>query len=149
MLFKQVYEKKSLRGHSNEVVCAACLYMACRQEGVPRTFKEVSAVARLPKKNIGKVFKKLLKSLETNVTSVSVEDLMNRFCSNLNVDISVEHIANTVARRALELNLVAGRSPVSVAAAAIYMAAMALGLRKQKKGSRCFSAFMLSSSTTM
>ncbi|VEL12311.1 unnamed protein product [Protopolystoma xenopodis] len=38
-LFKQVYETRHLRGRSNDAVSTACLYMACRQEGVPRTFK--------------------------------------------------------------------------------------------------------------
>lgn len=59
---------------------------------------------------------------------------MTRFCANLNLDIAVQQLANAVARRALNLNLVSGRSPVSVAAAAIYMAALALGCRKEKKG---------------
>lgn len=44
MLFKQVHEAKTLRGRSNEAVCTACLYMACRQEGVPRTFKGDSII---------------------------------------------------------------------------------------------------------
>ena len=43
-------------------------------------------------------------------------------------------MANNVAKCALDLNLVTGRSPISVAAAAIYMAATALGLLKEKKG---------------
>ncbi|NWJ06018.1 TF2B factor, partial [Crypturellus undulatus] len=38
-LFKQVYEQKSLKGRSNDAIASACLYIACRQEGVPRTFK--------------------------------------------------------------------------------------------------------------
>ncbi|GAA33522.2 hypothetical protein CRM22_005761 [Opisthorchis felineus] len=133
LLFKQVYETKNLRGRSNDAVSTACLYMACRQEGVPRTFKEVCAVSRVSKKEIGKVFKKILKILETNVQSVTVEDFMSRFCGNLNLNIAVQRVANVVARRALNLNLVAGRSPVSVAAAAIYMAACALGYQKEKR----------------
>lgn len=91
-------------------------------------------VSRVSKKDIGKVFKKILKILETNVQSVSVEDFMSRFCTNLNLNIAVQQVANTVARKALDLNLVSGRSPVSVAAAAIYMAAYALGHRRDKKG---------------
>ena len=31
--------KKSLKGRSNDAIASACLYIACRQEGVPRTFK--------------------------------------------------------------------------------------------------------------
>ncbi|VDP73815.1 unnamed protein product [Schistosoma mattheei] len=97
------------------------------------SFSEVCAVSRVSKKEIGKVFKKILKILETNVQSVTVEDFMSRFCGNLNLNITVQRVANVVARRALNLNLVAGRSPVSVAAAAIYMAAYALGCRKEKR----------------
>ena len=39
LLFKQVHEGKSLKGRSNDAISSACLYIACRQEGVPRTFK--------------------------------------------------------------------------------------------------------------
>uniref|UniRef100_A0A673H6Q0 Transcription initiation factor IIB n=1 Tax=Sinocyclocheilus rhinocerous TaxID=307959 RepID=A0A673H6Q0_9TELE len=43
-LFKQVYEQKSLKGRSNDAIASACLYIACRQEGVPRTFKEIGDI---------------------------------------------------------------------------------------------------------
>ena len=38
-LFKQVHDGKTLRGRSNDAIASACLCIACRQEGVPRTFK--------------------------------------------------------------------------------------------------------------
>ena len=38
-LFKKVHDGKNLRGRSNDAIAAACLYIACRQESVPRTFK--------------------------------------------------------------------------------------------------------------
>ena len=38
-LFKQVHEGKALKGRSNDAIASACMYIACRQEGVPRTFK--------------------------------------------------------------------------------------------------------------
>ena len=46
-LFKQVYEQKSLKGRANDAIASACLYIACRQEGVPRTFKGKQLVARI------------------------------------------------------------------------------------------------------
>lgn len=93
------------------------------------------------------MFKKIVKGMETDIASVSVEDFMTRFCANLNLDIAVQQLANTVARRALNLNLVSGRSPVSVAAAAIYMAALALGCRKEKKGKLVDLLFLLFDAT--
>lgn len=38
-LFKQVHDGKNLKGRANDAIASACLYIACRQEGVPRTFK--------------------------------------------------------------------------------------------------------------
>lgn len=38
-LFKQVHEQKNLKGRSNDAIASARLYIACRQEGVPGTFK--------------------------------------------------------------------------------------------------------------
>ncbi|CAI7853308.1 unnamed protein product [Closterium sp. NIES-53] len=38
-IFKKVHDLKSIRGRSNEATYAACLYIACRQEDKPRTFK--------------------------------------------------------------------------------------------------------------
>ena len=39
VIFKQVQESKALKGRSNDAIASACLYIACRQEAVPRTFK--------------------------------------------------------------------------------------------------------------
>ena len=38
-LFKQVHDGRNLKGRSNDAIASACLYISCRQEGVPRTFK--------------------------------------------------------------------------------------------------------------
>lgn len=39
LLFKQVHDGRNLKGRSNDAIASACLYIACRQERVPRTFK--------------------------------------------------------------------------------------------------------------
>lgn len=41
-LFKQVHDGKNLKGRANDAIASAALYIACRQEGVPRTFKVCS-----------------------------------------------------------------------------------------------------------
>nr|CAB3251283.1 transcription initiation factor IIB-like [Phallusia mammillata] len=132
-LFKQVYESKSLRGRSNDAISAACLYIACRQEGVPRTFKEICAISRISKKEIGRCFKLIVKNLETNVDVITSGDFMSRFCSNLGLPPPVQRAATYIARKAVDADLVSGRSPISVAAAAIYMASQASKERKSQK----------------
>ncbi|CAL1536558.1 unnamed protein product [Lymnaea stagnalis] len=132
-LFKQVHEGKALKGRSNDAIVSACMYIACRQEGVPRTLKEICAVSKISKKEIGRVFKLILKNLETNVDLITTGDFMSRFCSNLSLPSSVQKAATHIARKAVEMDLVPGRSPISVAAAAIYMASQASDDKKTAK----------------
>lgn len=132
-LFKQVHDGKTLKGRSNDAIASACLYIACRQEGVPRTFKEICAVSKVSKKEIGRCFKLILKALETSVDLITTGDFMSRFCSNLGLPSSVQRAATHIARKAVELDIVPGRSPISVAAAAIYMASQASEDKKTQK----------------
>ncbi|KAJ1349244.1 Transcription initiation factor IIB [Parelaphostrongylus tenuis] len=101
--FKDVLDSKALEGKNNEAQAAACLYIACRKEGVPRTFKEVCAVSRVSRKEIGRCFKLIIKSLETNLDQITSADFMSR------------------------------RSPISIAAAAIYMASQASSEKRTAK----------------
>lgn len=104
--FKDAYEaknlpnedKKSLRGRSTEAIAAACLFLACRHENVPRTFKEICAISKVSKREIGRCYKLIVKRMELTVNPVTSEDFMTRFCSSLglpkHVRVAAIHIAN-------------------------------------------------------
>ena len=93
---------------------------------VPRTFKEICAVSKISKKEIGRCFKLTLKALSTSVELITTADFMSRFCTNLDLPNSVQRAATHIARKAVEMDIVPGRSPISVAAAAIYMSSQVL-----------------------
>nr|XP_019813785.1 PREDICTED: transcription initiation factor IIB-like [Bos indicus] len=94
---------------------------------------EICAVSRISKKEIGRCFKLILKALETSVDLITTGDFMSRFCSNLCLPKQVQMAATHIARKAVELDLVPGRSPISVAAAAIYMASQASAEKRTQK----------------
>merc|ERR1712018_744962 len=82
-LYKMVSEGREGkgRGWSMEATAAACLYIACRQENVPRTFKEIVAVSAVTKTKIQRCFQKILQtfSINTEVKPSSAEDYIARF----------------------------------------------------------------------
>ena len=71
-----MYQEKDLRGRANDAVAAACLFIACRQEDVPRSFKELCSVSRHPKKEIGRCFKLIRLATHTEVNPVKSADFM-------------------------------------------------------------------------
>lgn len=136
--YKLVHDDRKLKGKSQESIMAAAIFIACRHAGVARTFKEIWALTSVPKKEIGRTFKvmeKLLLSAGVKLThggaaadagagsQSGAEDLMRRFCSHLGLPAAVTKTAERIARRAKDEGTLAGRSPISVAAASIYMAA--------------------------
>ena len=90
-LFKTVHDGKNLKGRSNDAIAAASLYIACRQEGVPRTFKEIVAVSTVSKKEIGRCFKLILKAHDTSVDLITTGQLL--FIQTLSIDNgNVDHL---------------------------------------------------------
>ncbi|AEO66611.1 uncharacterized protein THITE_2170336 [Thermothielavioides terrestris NRRL 8126] len=146
-IFKMVEDNKALKGKSQEAIIAGCIFIACRQTGVPRTFREIYGLTKVSKKEIGRVFKQLevflqkmggedaiaQASLFNQVYmakgSTSAVELCARYCSNLHFrnPVSVENIARRLADKSTQVSDLAGRSPLSVAAACIYMASHIVG----------------------
>ena len=60
-LYKQIYDAGAFKGKSPEALNAGLIFIACRQQGVPRTFKEIQAFTKVPKADIGRMFKGLEK----------------------------------------------------------------------------------------
>ncbi|KAI9025320.1 cyclin-like protein [Phycomyces nitens] len=132
-LYKRVEDEKLLRGKSSDAIVAACIFIACRQENVGRTYREICALTRVTKKEIGRCYKALQSKLQTNTTIMNSEDLMSRFCSNLQLPNYVQKSGVDLVKRAKELGTLAGKSPISVAAACIYLVSY---LFKQPKTTR-------------
>lgn len=129
-LYQMVHVGKNLKGRNQDAVASACLYIACRQEGVPRTFKEIVAISSVDKKQIGRCFKLILQSHDTNVEIITTGDFMSRFCTNLMLPRVVERVATFIAKKTADLDIAPGKSPISIAAAAIYMATQASDIKK-------------------
>lgn len=141
-------EKKFLKGKPQDAVIAGAIFIACRQNNVPRTFRELYNLTRVSKKEIGRVFKLLEKWLqqlrdkgeasELNITKVrnydqksatSAVDLVRRYVSQLAIrnQSDVEAVGIYIAGKTTGISDLAGRSPLSVAAACIFMAAHYVG----------------------
>lgn len=139
--YKLSYDEKVLKGKSQESIMAAVIVIGCRKAQVDRTFKEICTLTRVPKKEIGRVFviiKKILEEKSANPiaangylkqdniqsSQTSAEDLIRRFCSHLGIPIQLSNAAEYIAKRCKEVGVLAGRSPITIAAAVIYLTVM-------------------------
>ncbi|GMY16246.1 transcription initiation factor IIB-like [Fagus crenata] len=125
-IYKKVEDQKPLRGRNQDAILAACLYIACRQEDKPRTVKEICSVANgATKKEIGRAKEFIVKQLEVEMGqsmemgTIHAGDFLRRFCSHLGMTNQAVKAAQEAVQKSEELDI--RRSPISVAAAVIYM----------------------------
>jgi len=119
-IFKEVEALKLLKGKNLEGAVAACLYIACRKENSQRTFKEISVITGVQKKEIGKCYKLIEKDVDS-MAGRPTGDIVSRFCADLNLNLKIQRIASRISERIHEIGALTGRSPDSVAAAVIYL----------------------------
>ncbi|CAG7818058.1 unnamed protein product [Allacma fusca] len=132
-ILTDLHEKQILKYRSKEAIATASLYWACRQENNPRTFNEICEATQESKKEIRRCCKLILNILNIGINPITVEDFMPRFCTSLELPPEIQNAATEIARNAVNMHLVLGRSPISVTAAAIYMASKASSIQKTKK----------------
>ncbi|KAL7169055.1 hypothetical protein ACSBR2_034145 [Camellia fascicularis] len=125
-IYKKVEDQKSSRGRNQDAILAACLYIACRQEDKPRTVKEICSVANgATKKEIGRAKEYIVKQLElekgqsVEMGTIHAGDFMRRFCSNLGMNNQAVKAAQEAVQKSEEFDI--RRSPISIAAAVIYI----------------------------
>ena len=99
----------------SDAKAAACLYIACNNEGLPILLKDIEDASQLCRKEIFKSFNLILKG-----------DEASWFCDILSVSKEVKKAATFITSRTLDLGIVSeGVNNVVVVLAAIYMASQA------------------------
>lgn len=142
-LYKRADEEKLLRGKPLDAVIAACIFIACRQAHVPRTFREICNLTHVSKKVLGQCYKALEQAFNLTPGSSAAragatgvagpEDLLVRYCNHLDLPPHVQAICKDIIVAAREHGIADGRSPVSIAGGAIYFACLLLGVSKAVK----------------
>jgi len=130
---KKALEKGLVRGRSIEGIVAACVYAACRIQGVPRTLDELQQATGLRKKVIGKAYGAVLRTLTLRVPPSRPADYVSRFCSTLGLSNAVQSESFRILKELEKVDSSLSLSPVGTAAAAIYLASLARGERRPQK----------------
>jgi transcription initiation factor TFIIB len=133
MIYRKAALKKLARGRSIEGITAAALYAACRQCHVPRTLNEISNVAHISRKKIGRTYRYVSRELGLKLLPTSPEDYISRFCSELKLSSDVHAKTSEILQEAAHRELTSGRGPTGIAAASLYIASVLCGERRTQR----------------
>ncbi|MFB6094587.1 MAG: transcription initiation factor IIB family protein [Halanaeroarchaeum sp.] len=124
VIYRRALEEDLLPGRSIEGVATSCVYAAARQAGVPRSLDEIDEVSRVEKDEIARTYRYVVRELGLEVKPADPASYVPRFASDLELSDEAQHRARELLENAKEKGVHSGKSPVGLAAAAVYAAAL-------------------------
>ena len=124
VIYRRALDEDLLPGRSIEGVSTAALYAAARQAGTPRSLDEIENVSRVEKDEIARTYRYVVRELKLEIQPADPESYVPRFASDLDLSDEAERRARQLLSTAKEQGVHSGKSPVGLAAAAVYAASL-------------------------
>ncbi|WP_435178632.1 transcription initiation factor IIB [Halorussus sp. AFM4] len=124
VIYRRALDEDLLPGRSIEGVATSALYAAARKAGTPRSLDEITNVSRVDKDEIARTYRYVVRELNLQIQPADPKSYVPRFVSDLGVSEEVERRARDLLDTATEKGIHSGKSPVGLAAAAVYAAAL-------------------------
>lgn len=121
-IYRKAKAKNLIQGRRNKTLMAASVYTACRQSSVIRTLNDISQAADISKKEIATCYRLLHKELDFVVPIVDSVDCISRIASKIGIPEKINRHAIEIIRQAEQIEYSAGKEPMGLAAAALYLA---------------------------
>ncbi|MCK4613965.1 MAG: transcription initiation factor IIB [Thermoplasmata archaeon] len=139
VMHRQAVRKRLIIGRSTFGMATASVYAACRMCGVPRTIEEIAGVSQLndtsktARREVARSYRVLARALHLGLETPTPFDFVDRLISKLELSRKVRSRVIEILKIASDRGISVGKSPVSITAAAIYIASREIGERCRQK----------------
>jgi transcription initiation factor TFIIB len=133
LTYRKALNRGLVRGRSILAIAGASLYAACRFTQTPRTLKEVAEASLVKKKDIARCYRLLLRELDIRMPMADPVRCVPKISSKIRVNEKIQQKAINILRKAGEKKAIAGKDPMGIAAAAIYIACVVSGVKRTQK----------------
>ncbi|ESP87671.1 transcription initiation factor IIB [Candidatus Halobonum tyrrellensis] len=122
VIYRRALDEDLLPGRSIEGIATASLHAAARMANVPRSIDEVTRVSRVDEATFERAYRYIVRELSLEIQPADPVEYLPRFASDLELSDETERRARELLETGKRENVHSGKSPVGLAAAAIYAA---------------------------
>jgi len=133
LIYRKALERGLVRGRSISAISAASLYAACRLTDTPRTLQELSSVGTVDKKDLARCYRLLLRELKLSMPLPKAQYRVPKIAAKVDISENTQQAAVDILRRAEKLKTTAGKDPMGLAAAALYIACVMCNEKRTQK----------------
>ena len=132
-IYRKALEKGLVRGRSISALMASALYAACRDTATPRNLKDVEQAANIKRKDIARCYRLLIKELDLKMPVTDSVQCIARIASRIGIAEKTKRYAVEVLKLAQKNEISAGKDPMGLAAAALYLSCVKNGEDKTQR----------------
>jgi len=133
VVYRKALDKGLVRGRSIAAIAAASLYAACRTTATPRTLREIAEASLVDKKDVARCYRLLLRELDVRMPIADPLTYVSKIAERTGISGPTQGAAIKILRDAQRKRAAAGKDPMGLAAAALYIACLMSGEKKTQK----------------
>jgi transcription initiation factor TFIIB len=130
-VYRRAQRRGLTRGRTITALLAACVYAACREMSTPRTLRDIAAASNINRKHLAKAYRLLLVELDLKVPLVDQIKCIAKVANKAELSEKTKRqaisIMNEVSKKDEILLLSAGKNPMGLAAAILYLSCLKTG----------------------
>jgi len=132
-IYRKAIERKLVKGRSIHGLVAACVYAACRMTETPRTLDDVAVGINIKRKDVARSYRIIFRELDLKIPVADPVKGVSRIASVAGLGEATKRKALLLLNKAKKIGMVAGKDPMGIAAAALYLACITTGGTKTQK----------------
>ena len=133
VIYRKALDKGLVRGRSIAAIAAAAVYAACRGSGTPRTLREIAESSLVDKKDVARCYRLLLRELDVQMPIADPLTYISKIAESTGISGKAQGLAIQILREAKRRRASAGKDPMGLAAAALYIACLQSDEKKTQK----------------
>jgi transcription initiation factor TFIIB len=131
--YRKALKAKLIRGRSINSMVAAAVYMAARKHNFAIVIKDLEDVSSTSRKVIARCMRVYIQELKIKTQPTSPNSMLDRLSSKLEITPQTRKEALSILEQVRSMKLDIGKNPISVAAAAVYLACLRTGERRTQQ----------------
>ena len=136
-IYRKVQQKEIVRGRTRNGAMAACVYIACREAGIPRTFDEVARTTNITRKELSNAYIAIVLELDLRIPLIDPIKCLVKLANKTLVDEKITRYAIGYLKQVIDSKISAGKDPMSIVATVLYLTCLQYG--DESKTQRSFA----------
>ncbi|HET6457848.1 MAG TPA: transcription initiation factor TFIIIB [Nitrosopumilaceae archaeon] len=131
-LYRKARTNKITMGRSSAGMVCASLYAACREADTPRTLNDIAHAGNITRKDLSKSYRNLINTLDLKLKPYDSSEFITRISSEVEISEKTRRNALDLLSKVVEKEISAGKNPLGLAAAVLYLSCIKNNERKNQ-----------------